>query len=88
LCPPANSSIMLSRRPVKIAPSETVLTWKRFDKPRSYALRRQLSFVARRIIAQSPVIRAIGCSTNSRQAARASLPVSGGLQGLNCDASN
>ena len=42
--------------------------------------------VARRIRAQSPVMRAIGCSTNSRQDASAPCSASGGVAGFSCDA--
>jgi hypothetical protein len=38
--------------------------------------------VARRMMAQIPVIRAIGCSTNSRHAASASSIDSGGKSGM------
>ena len=42
--------------------------------------------VARRISAHSPVMRAIGCSTNSRQDASARCSVSGGAAGFSCEA--
>ena len=44
------------------------------------------SGVARRIRAQSPVMRAIGCSTNSRQEASTPFSVSGGVAGFSCRA--
>jgi len=45
------------------------------------------SGIARRISAHNPVMRAIGCSTNSRHDFNTAYSASGGADGFNCGAS-